>query len=296
MACHVPVVPMDRGNNTTCTINLHGATIVSWRVNNQEQLFVSKKSVFDGRKPIRGGIPFIFPQFGQWNYGMNGPPYHGFARISKWQLEKGPERMPSGDIEAIFSLCDSDFTYSMWQHHFKISYRIILREKELHLNIGVYNPSKEGSFDFNVMLHSYFKCPDVRRCQVTGLNGITFLDRTRTGPEGPPGSPPPQPPAYQECREVVTLNEWTDRVYINTPLPHEHIVTNVVSGRKMRIQKYNLPDTIIWNPWAEKAKELSDFGDDEHPNMICVNPGHVSTPVTLLPGQAYEASLILQVM
>ena len=35
MACHVPVVPMDRGNNTTCTINLHGATIVSWRVNNQ---------------------------------------------------------------------------------------------------------------------------------------------------------------------------------------------------------------------------------------------------------------------
>merc|ERR1711892_378499 len=170
MAGHVPGVPLDRGNNTTCTINLHGATIVSWRVNNQEQLFVSKKSVFDGRKPIRGGIPFIFPQFGQWNYGTNGPPYNGFGRISRWQLDKGPERLPSGDIEAIFSLCDSDFT---------------------------------------VLLHSYFKCPDVRRCQVTGLNGVTFLDRTRQGPEGPPGSPPPQPPAYQECREVVTLAEET---------------------------------------------------------------------------------------
>ena len=36
-----PVVPMDRGNNTTCTINLHGATIVSWRGNNQ----VSKRSL-----------------------------------------------------------------------------------------------------------------------------------------------------------------------------------------------------------------------------------------------------------
>merc|ERR1711971_849139 len=77
MAASVPVVPMDRGNNTTCTINLHGATIVSWRVNNQEQLFVSKKSVFDGRKPIRGGIPFIFPQFGTWHYGTNGPPIRG---------------------------------------------------------------------------------------------------------------------------------------------------------------------------------------------------------------------------
>ena len=37
-----PVIQLDRGNNTTCTVNLHGCTIVSWRVNNQEQLFVSK--------------------------------------------------------------------------------------------------------------------------------------------------------------------------------------------------------------------------------------------------------------
>ncbi|CAB0039856.1 unnamed protein product [Trichogramma brassicae] len=41
MAAATSVVVLDRGNNTTCTINLHGATVVSWRVNNQEQLFVS---------------------------------------------------------------------------------------------------------------------------------------------------------------------------------------------------------------------------------------------------------------
>ena len=38
----------------------------------------------------------------------------------------------------------------------------------------------------------------------------------------------------QECRDVVTIGEWTDRVYTHTP--PEHIITNVVSGRKMRIQ------------------------------------------------------------
>lgn len=47
----------------------------------------------------------------------------------------------------------------------------------------------------------------------------------------------------QEGRDVVTINEWTDRIYQNTP--QEHIITNVVSGRKMRIQKYNFPDTGI---------------------------------------------------
>lgn len=45
----------------------------------------------------------------------------------------------------------------------------------------------------------------------------------------------------------------------------------------------------------EQSKELSDFGDDEFPNMVCVEAGHVSSPVVLLPGTAFEASQILQV-
>ena len=27
--------------------------------------------------------------------------------------------------------------------------------------------------------------------------------------------------------------------------------------------RYNLPDTVVWNPWDSKAKEMEDFGDDE---------------------------------
>uniref|UniRef100_A0A2A4JGU4 glucose-6-phosphate 1-epimerase n=1 Tax=Heliothis virescens TaxID=7102 RepID=A0A2A4JGU4_HELVI len=272
------VVVLDRGNNTTCTVNLFGATVVSWRVNNQEQLFVSKQAVFDGKRAIRGGIPFVFPQFGQWAFG----PQHGFARIARWHVEKMPERLPSGDVEAVFSLMDDDFTRSMWHFQFRLTYRLILREKELHFNIGVYNPSKELTFSCQLLLHTYFKVPDVRRCQITGMHGCMFIDKTREGA------------VYQETREVVTINEWTDRIYQNTM--QEHIITNVVSGRKMRIQKYNFPDTVIWNPWAEYAKEIPDFGDDEFPNMVCVEAGRVAAPIVLLPGTAFEASQILQVM
>ncbi|CAH2050806.1 unnamed protein product, partial [Iphiclides podalirius] len=272
------VVVLDRGNNTTCTVNLFGATVVSWRVNNQEQLFVSKQAVFDGKRAIRGGIPFVFPQFGQWAFG----PQHGFARVARWHVEKMPERLPSGDVEAIFSLMDDDFTRSMWHFQFRLTYRLILREKELHFNIGVYNPSKELTFSCQLLLHTYFKVPDVRRCQITGMHGCMFIDKTREGA------------VYQETREVVTINEWTDRIYQNTM--QEHIITNVVSGRKMRIQKYNFPDTVIWNPWADYAKEIPDFGDDEFPNMVCVEAGRVAAPIVLLPGTAFEASQILQVM
>lgn len=74
--------------------------------------FKSKLAVFDGKKAIRGGIPFVFPQFGASQFGPN----HGFARIVRWTLERGPERLPSGDIEAVLSLCDSDFSRSMWNY------------------------------------------------------------------------------------------------------------------------------------------------------------------------------------
>ena len=45
-----------------------------------------------------------------------------------------------------------------------------------------------------------------------------------------------------------------DRIYQHTQ--QEHIITNVVSGRKMRLQKYNFPDSVIWNPWQEKGTYL----------------------------------------
>lgn len=74
--------------------------------------YFSKLAVFDGKKAIRGGIPFVFPQFGASQFGPN----HGFARIVRWTLERGPERLPNGDIEAVLSLCDSDFSRSMWNY------------------------------------------------------------------------------------------------------------------------------------------------------------------------------------
>lgn len=43
------------------TVYLYGATVTSWKANGQEQLFMSEKAHLDGSKPIRGGIPVVFP-------------------------------------------------------------------------------------------------------------------------------------------------------------------------------------------------------------------------------------------
>jgi glucose-6-phosphate 1-epimerase len=41
---------------------LYGATVISWKsANGTENLFLSSKAHLDGSKPVRGGIPVVFP-------------------------------------------------------------------------------------------------------------------------------------------------------------------------------------------------------------------------------------------
>ena len=43
-------------------ILLYGATVISWKsANGKENLFLSEKAHLDGSKPVRGGIPIVFP-------------------------------------------------------------------------------------------------------------------------------------------------------------------------------------------------------------------------------------------
>ena len=40
---------------------LYGATVISWKSNGKENLWLSKAAKLDGSKPVRGGVPVVFP-------------------------------------------------------------------------------------------------------------------------------------------------------------------------------------------------------------------------------------------
>lgn len=40
---------------------LYGATVTSWKSNGKENMWVSSAAKLDGSKPVRGGIPVVFP-------------------------------------------------------------------------------------------------------------------------------------------------------------------------------------------------------------------------------------------
>ena len=54
--------------------------------------------------------------------------------------------------------------------------------------------------------------------------------------------------------------------------------------------------SVVWNPWAEKAAAMSDFGDDDYPFMLCVEAGRVVTPQSLAAGQTFECAQTLTVL
>ena len=44
---------------------------------------------------------------------------------------------------------------------------------------------------------------------------------------------------------------------------------------------------VVWNPWDKKAKAMTDFGDEEYKNMLCVGPAAIEKPITLKPGEEW---------
>jgi glucose-6-phosphate 1-epimerase len=66
----------------------YGATVISWKTGGVERLFVSSKAALDGSKPVRGGIPVVFPCFGAPTHAEHMKlSQHGFARSEIWVFD-----------------------------------------------------------------------------------------------------------------------------------------------------------------------------------------------------------------
>ena len=234
----------------------YGAHLASWKPAGQpEALFLSRASAFSPGKPIRGGVPVIFPQFG------DGPlPKHGFARTRIWTR--------SG---ALFTLEDTPETRAVWPHRFQLELRVILSDS-LRIAVRVCNRDTTP-FSFQFALHTYFAVADIGQVRLHGLRGTRLRDHLRGGAES------------VEEREEIRFDRETDQVHLDIPGPLT--LRDAKDGRKLIINQTGMQDAVVWNPWIDKARALPDFGDEEYQRMVCVETGRIATPVRLDPGQAW---------
>ncbi|KAJ2725183.1 hypothetical protein GGI07_001445 [Coemansia sp. Benny D115] len=263
------MVTLSQSPGSSVTVNLYGATVTSWKSQNKEKLFLSSLAKLDGSKPVRGGIPLVFPQFGP-----GALPQHGFARTSWWTLAETHEHGEAA--VASFVLRDTEETRaSKWPYKFVLTYTVNLTSTTLS-TIMRYENVDGVPFEFTSLMHTYLRVSDIAKTRVTGLSGLQYVDKVKGV-------------RAQEDREEVTVDANEDRVYEKVPGD----VAVWCEGAGVEVKRFNFEDVVFWNPWADKAREMSDFGDEEYKEMVCVEAGTVTNKISLKPGQAVTCGQLL---
>jgi D-hexose-6-phosphate mutarotase len=259
-------------------VYLHGAQVTHHQpVGEAPLLFLSSRSRFAASAAIRGGVPVVFPWFGP-RAGDPSAPDHGFARISEWTVES-VEQSGDGAVELTLGLDPSDVTRRRWPGEFRLRLTVRIASR-LDIALEVENRSP-ASFTFEEALHTYLRVGDVREVSVTGLEGVTYIDkmdgmRRKTLPAEP-----------------LRLRAATDRVFVDTR--SACAVLDPRLGRRLVIDKRGSSTTVVWNPWRDRAAAMTDLGPDEWRTMVCVEAANAAdSAVTLAPGERHAMGMVLR--
>jgi D-hexose-6-phosphate mutarotase len=247
-------------------IYTHGAHVTDFRkTSGPPLLFMSSRSEFLPDKPIRGGVPVIFPWFGP----REGMPMHGHARLDEWELSDS-QVLDDGAVRVVFRLPaagDAEVTYA------------VTVSETLCLEMSVTNRGATA-MTFENCLHTYFQIGDIRQTGLRGLCGSRYRDQL-TGGE------------LAETAETLRFTGETDRIYQDRAPFLE--IEDPEFGRIIRVRKSGSRSTVVWNPWIEKSRRMPDFGDDEYPHMLCVESGNVrGDAVVLAPGAASTLAVTIE--
>ncbi len=255
----------------------HGAHVVEWHPKSASHpvLWMSEKSDFADDKPIRGGVPIVYPWFGPGRKGDENPG-HGFARLAKWRLMSAEVNDVGKALLKFQMINDRSLPGADRYPDAKV---------ELHVSMGpilqlsLVVTAGEQKIDFEEALHTYFTVGDIKKVTIKGLDGEPYTDNN-TG-------------EFFKQDGDITFSGETD-VRFDT-VKNAHIYDDELN-RVISIESVGANNAVVWNPWIEKAARMPDFGDDEWPGMVCVEAANARSGSLLLePGKKHVMSQIISV-
>ncbi|KAJ9172772.1 hypothetical protein P3X46_015981 [Hevea brasiliensis] len=256
----LPKVVLTSPHGSEAEIYLFGGCITSWKVpSGKDLLFVRPDAVFNKKKPISGGIPHCFPQFGPGSIQQ-----HGFARNMDWSVIDSEN--VEGNPAVTLMLKDGPYSHSMWDFGFQALYKVILNAKSISTELKITNTDSKP-FSFTAALHSYFSA-SVTAASVKGLKGCKTLNK----------DPDPNNPIEgKEDRDVVTFPGFVDCIYLDAP---DELQLDNGLGDVITIKNKNWSDTVLWNPHLQMEACYKDF--------VCVENAQIGN-VKLEPKQSWTA-------
>lgn len=268
------------------TIFLQGAQIAEFVPHGQNPvLWLSDECNYQAGQSLRGGIPICWPWFGdlarnpaavtEQYTDIENLPAHGLVRERLWQLDS-IAIIDAATTEVNLSLdvaADERFPYNAKLH---MSLRI---GEQLSCIFKITNTGSD-TFHFSSALHTYLAVEQIEDVTLTGLEGVNYLD------------------TLDEWREksedhTVAINAETDRIYQN--VTQAMTLTDSIAERKLTLTSQGFKDAVLWNPWIEKSKRLSQFADQAYKQMICVESANVLENICeLAPEQVFSTTLTIE--
>lgn len=270
-----PALALSLPQGDRVLVALHGAQVLSWQSADEagqltERLYLSPQAIFDGRSPIRGGVPVCWPQFN-----MRGPLVkHGFVRNLPWQSVQAD----APDTLAL-RLASSEATRAFWPERFEATLTAQLAPGSLRIALGIHNTG-DTPWSFTAALHTYLRLHDAARASLHGLQGAARWDAVRDV-------------RSTEAEAALRFGEEFDSVFAAPPAPLR------LQDRDLSLQISQSPsctETVVWNPGPALSARLNDMPDDGWRHMLCVEAACIDMPQFLAPGAQWQAWQALRVL
>lgn len=261
--------------HASARVALQGAQVLTWQPAGQKPvLWVSKASVYEPGKGVRGGVPVCWPWFGA----RAGLPAHGFVRTRMWQVRDASQD-EAGQVVLRLGTADDAGTRALWDFAFDLEL-IVTVGQTLNMALVTRNTGT-APFTITDALHSYFCVGDIAHTTVQGLDGCAYLDKVQNFAQA------------LQTGAVEFIGE-TDRIYLDTTA--DCLIDDKALGRRIRVAKQGSTSTVVWNPWSEREKALADMAAGEHREMLCVETCNAGPDqVTLAPGGTHSLVAMVSV-
>jgi glucose-6-phosphate 1-epimerase len=270
----IPALRLHGPRGGSAVVSRFGAQLLSWITpDGRERLFLSEKAVFDGKQPIRGGVPVCFPQFAD----LGDLPKHGFLRTRDWDISA---RRASDDYALVtLEISDDEASRALWPHSFRAEMTVMLEADRIDLELSVTNTGG-AEFTFSGALHTYLRVVQVEDVALEGLYGHDYRDATRDGV------------IVRDTGTEFRVESEVDRRYLRIRRPQLMHAGNLSLG----IYSQGFPDVVVWNPWVDKCATLPDMAPDGWRHMLCVEAAITGLPEVLPAGEEWYGRQTLVVV
>lgn len=271
----------------SATVFLQGAQLTQFTTKDDaDLLWCSEQCEYREGVPIRGGIPICWPWFGSLlgnnaavvahipSDASDASTSHGFVRNRMWQLSD-VEIIDDNKTQLLLTLSIAEGEEKAWPYATELALKIGISDS-LSVELIIHNVSSQR-VAFSSALHSYFPVDDISAVEVFGLHTRPYIDCIDDWRE-----------ATQEGSVIVESE--VDRIYYDC----DEIITLTDSCRQISVESTGSRSTVVWNPWIEKSKRLSQFSEDDYKRMICIETANVGPDyVTLEPNEKHSLAIDL---